>query len=482
MTVPSGGLRSGDSVSVDLPFVDWLPKQRWYAGRTRTLVSAVATAVTPLADDLDHVLVRAGYDDGGSELYQVIVGWGRQPPPEYADLATIGDSHGRTGYDALYNDDAAHRVLGLIRDGARVGDLVFTPEPGAELPMDTTSRVLEGEQSNTSVIFDTAAILKLFRRLVPGLNPEVELGRVLGRAGSPYVAHLLGSLDGLTPTPPVSPSSESGASGVGAVRAVGAVVEPLSLAMVTAFARNSADGWAMAVASVRDLLAEADLHPDEVGGDFAAEAYRLGEAVAEVHATLAAELGSEPGPPPLAEMRQRLAVAAEVVPEVAAHRSELLTRLNAAAESVALQRVHGDLHLGQVLRTPDQWLLIDFEGEPGQTMAERRRVDSPLRDVAGMLRSFEYAGYQLLVHEPANTQLAYRAGEWVRRNRTAFCEGYAAVSGVDPRERGDLLRAYELDKAVYEAAYEARHRPGWLWIPVQSIARMLHPDNGNAAA
>ncbi len=460
---------------MSLPFADWLPKQRWYAGRTRTLVSAAATAVTPLAPDLDHMLVRAGYDDGGSELYQVVVGWGTHPPVEFLDVATIGESDGRIGYDALYEEGAAHRILGLVQSNETVGSLRFTVEPEVALPLESPSRVLDGEQSNTSVIFDSAAIFKLFRRLVPGANPEVELGRVLGRAGSPYVARLLGSVE-CTASADLFDAAVVGSDSREAADAGGADEDQevsVSLAMVTAFARNSADGWAMAVASVRDLLGEADLHADEVGGDFAAEAYRLGEAVGAVHATLASELGADDGAPPLAAMLDRLETAAQVVPEVAALRAELTAGLSAAADPVTLQRVHGDLHLGQVLRTPDHWLLIDFEGEPGQTMAERRRVDSPLRDVAGMLRSFDYAGYQLLVHEPDNGQLGYRAGEWVRRNRAAFCDGYTHVSGSDPREQQELLRAYELDKAVYEAAYEARHRPGWLWIPLQSIERML---------
>jgi maltokinase len=179
------------------------------------------------------------------------------------------------------------------------------------------------------------------------------------------------------------------------------------------------------------------------------------------------------------QMNERLDAATEIVPQLADHADDIRALYAAVADSrepVVRQRVHGDLHLGQVLRTATGWIVLDFEGEPARPLAARRELDSPMRDVAGMLRSFDYAARHMLVEQPDDAQRAYRAQEWAERNRSAFCAGYSAASGMNPCGESPLLRAFEADKAVYECVYEARNRPHWLMIPLNSLARLAGRD------
>ncbi len=219
--------------------------------------------------------------------------------------------------------------------------------------------------------------------------------------------------------------------------------------MLQQFLRTASDGWDLALASVRDLFAEADLHADEVGGDFARESYRLGVATGEVHHTLresfpTVEWGTDDLKRLADAMRERLDAAVGVVPELAPYADALRATYDAVEAidvPVPVQRVHGDFHLGQTLRTVRGWKIVDFEGEPAKPLADRVLPDTPWRDVAGMLRSFDYAAHaveadvQADSHEP---QIAYRAAEWAQRNQRQFLAGYVEASYPAPDDAPSL--------------------------------------------
>lgn len=448
----------------------WMGEARWFAGKGREWTLSSVRRVGELPDPppgrrVAIDLAEVTYADGDTELYQVPLAFYTEPQ-ERLGHALIGewddDDLGRTWvYDALHDREAMAlwlRAFDVAANATR-GLLHFHRVPGHDLDLEAHSTLFSGEQSNSSVAFGDDALMKVFRKVTPGVNPDIAIHHVLTEAGSTHVAALYGWLD------LVDEDTDT----------------TIQLAMLQQFLRTASDGWDLALASVRNLFAEADLHAEEVGGDFAGEAARLGVALAEVHADLAAHFPVEQREADALDalasaMEGRLDAALQVVPALADHADDLrqvFDRLR-ALDRVEVQQVHGDLHLGQTLRTVKGWKIVDFEGEPAKPLAVRLEPDSVWRDVAGMIRSFDYAPRVVALTAGADTaeadQIAYRASEWAARNRQAFLESYSAQRGTGLDEAASaLLDAYLADKVVYEAVYEARNRPGWLSIPLAAL-------------
>jgi maltokinase len=443
----------------------YLTEARWFAGKGRLATLRSLTPLPWLNDtaeffaesapavrlEIAEVTYAAEQDPEEApgvaaprEFYQLALSYRRAPQQDlhFAEVARVEDPElgPVVVYDATRDPAAGQVLLRALVDEARLGDrdttvrFRRTERPG--LTADLVPRVFTGQQSNTSVLLGDVAMLKLFRRLELGRNLDIQVHDALNRAGVDDVAGLFGWAEG-------SWTSD------------GATCDA-DLAMVVELLSGATDGWDLAL----DQLA--------AGRSFAAEAEALGRALAETHAALRDAFGvAEVAGREVAEvMASRLAVASTTAPALLPHTDGLRRCFQALADTpLATQRVHGDFHLGQTLHTPDGWKIIDFEGEPAKTMAERVVPDSGWRDVAGMLRSFDYAAAS--VPGPGSA-------EWAGECRSAFLRGYTG-GDLDPQQAA-AVHAYEADKAIYEVIYEVRNRPDWVSIPLGAVATLAQTE------
>jgi maltokinase len=460
-------------VSVKEDLTRYIETARWFGGKGRPFeVTAsrriLLTAADQAAEDGPRVTIELAeltYADGaGADVYQVPASYYTEEQ-ESLEHALIGqfedDELGEVWcYDALHDHKATPVFLHGFAAGLDTDAVRFVTVGSPELDTEARSTLLSGEQSNSSVVFGETALMKVFRRVTPGVNPDIEVLSALTEAGNEHIACLYGWVETKARTGDV-----------------------LQLAILQQFLRTASDGWEIALSSLRNLFADGTVAVEDAGGDFAAEAHRLGVAVADLHASMAQAFptstwSSEQLGGVADAMSARLEAALPVVPELGEHAPALHASFDAVrhlTRPVVSQRVHGDLHLGQTLRTVKNWKIIDFEGEPAKPLAERSLPDIPWRDVAGMVRSFGYAAeLSRLDHEQAtgdaDEQDAELAHKWANRNVEAFLDGYREASGSELDEV--LLTAYTADKAVYECVYEARNRPGWLPIPLSAVAQL----------
>jgi maltokinase len=448
-------------------FQEWIVEQRWFGSKAREVAHIDVVEAIPLRSDppeLVLALVEARFGEGTHETYQVPIGL--RPSDEGWDDRVICETGEWTVYDALADPAAGRELLHRMRSGSvetvEEGTLRFrwAEAAGAELGGTVDVRPVGVEQSNSSIVFGEALILKAFRRVEPGVNPELELLRFLSERGFPNIAALAGWYE-----------------------FEGRFIDA-TLGILQEFLAGARDGWELA-------LEEVGSQPEA----FLERLRALGEVTGELHTCLGSDNGDpdfapdEPSQEALSlltadvdEQIERIFVdlpETDAVAPIMGRGQDVRERLQALSHIGAGGRVirtHGDYHLGQTMLSDRGWVILDFEGEPARPLPERRLKRSPLRDVAGMLRSFSYvvAGARLLRGVDV-------ADDWEDRARAVFLEGYfdrVEPSLLPPGEAPtrQLLSVFELEKAVYELRYELNNRPDWVAIPVAGILRLLDAD------
>jgi maltokinase len=446
---------------------EWFVDQRWFGSKAREVAHLNVLEAMTLRDQSPQLvlaLIEARFPSGTHEVYQVPIGI--RPADEGWSERVITEADGQTFYDALADPAHARELLHLMRSGVDVqateGTLGFRWSGAADAGATVEVRPVGVEQSNSSIVFGEALILKAFRRVEPGVNPELELLRFLSERDFPHIApiagwyHYEGSLMDAT------------------------------LGILQEYLAGATDGW--------------DLALDALSADpeaFLERLHALGVVTGELHTALGSE-AADPAFAPEQPSTEALAILTATIdeeierifvelPDLEAlepirgrgqdvqERLQMLSHVGAGGRII---RTHGDYHLGQTMLADRGWVILDFEGEPARPMSQRRLKRSPLRDVAGMLRSFGYAaaGSQILRGTPAPEG-------WEDRARETFLEGY--FSAVDsqllpPGEDATrkILAIFELEKAVYELRYELNNRPDWVAIPAAGIVRLLESNGG----
>ncbi len=497
---------------------DYLRTCRWFGAKAKSIREMRIIEQIPVAEDAGQLwLVQVDYTDGAPDIYSLPIQLeanaaaetlARQTPQ--AVIARVG----RKGYlyDGLWDPEFRAKIFQLMASGTSlkgrngqlvgVGSSLLAQEPNDTVP---ASQVLNAEQSNSSMLFENRFFLKLYRKLEDGMNPDVELTRFLSEDRQfGNVPSFIGAIEYRRPR-----------------------TEPTVVALLQAAAPNEGDAWALTLDAVgryfeRVLAMKGELQTvgassgpllnELLGGIYPEKAKLIGQRTGEMHLALAAETTDKRfAPEPFNAMAQRsvyqsmraslrraFALLQKKLPDLPeAFRAEAAQVLAAEQQILTAEqetlgrhataskiRIHGDYHLGQALYTGKDFVILDFEGEPARPLSERKLKRSALRDVAGMMRSFQYAAYSALWQPAMRTEdvpfLERWADLWYRQVSATFLESYlATTAGASflPKTESDLsplLEAYLLDKAVYEVGYELNHRPDWIVIPVRGIKHILH--------